>query len=108
MRRRTRVVWPAGGRRCDGERADLVVQRWPDGTGVDLVKLDIEGGGRLLLTGDLKWLDRVRTLIAEFHPAVVDYPGLIAQLQEAGFRYVAKDSVFPDNMDAFLKPDAAG
>jgi FkbM family methyltransferase len=85
-----------------------VLARLPEGATVDLVKLDIEGGEQELLDGDVAWLDRVRSLIVEFHPLLVDYPGLVARIERAGFRYYRADSVFPDNMDAFLRLAEAG
>ena len=71
---------------------------------VDLVKVDIEGGEQeLLMAPDLSWLRRVRALIFEFHPTLVDYPRLIAQVEKAGFRYYRANTVFPENMDSFLR-----
>ncbi len=87
---------------------ETLLKRLPDDMMVDVLKLDIEGGEQDLLTENLGWLGRVRSLIVEFHPDRVDYPGLIAQVERAGFRYIPKESVFPDNMDAFLRDDEAG
>ncbi len=82
---------------------DSLLKRLPEGTIVDLVKLDIEGGEQALLTaGDLSWLGRIRAMIAEFHPSLVDYPDLVSRVKQAGFRYYPANTVFPDNMDAFL------
>lgn len=71
---------------------------------VDLLKLDIEGGEEaLLLDGDTSWLSNVRSIIAEFHPDVVDYQRLITHLVEEGFRYVPAGSAWPGSMDAFVR-----
>ena len=70
---------------------------------VDLVKMDIEGGEQALLEGDLAWLERVHALIVEFHPSLVDYPGLVRKIERAGFRYFRSSSVFPGNADSFLR-----
>jgi FkbM family methyltransferase len=78
---------------CSGER-------------VDLLKLDIEGGEQELLGSNLEWLQNVDAIIAEFHPGLVDYPGLISTLQRQGFRYIPANSVFPDNMDSFIRESA--
>lgn len=74
----------------------------PAGTEVDL-KMDIEGGEEALLRGNLAWLRCVRSVIAEFHPDVIDYPRAIRVLQEAGFRYVAAGTAHKDSMDAFVR-----
>ena len=76
----------------------------PAGTRVDLLKLDIEGGEQLLLTtGDLRWLDRVDAIIAELHPDVVDYAGLIQVLVDRGFTYVPAGAAWRRSMDAFFR-----
>lgn len=61
-------------------------QHLPQGVEIDTLKVDIEGGEEDLLTGDLSWLSRVKTIIAEFHPKLVDYPALAQTLQCAGFK----------------------
>jgi len=99
------------GRIGDGERGvsvrmlsmDSVLDLLPNGVSADLVKMDIEGGEQELLCGDLSWLTRVRGMIAEFHPLVVDYPALVATLQKNGFRYIAAGTVRRNSMDAFVK-----
>lgn len=75
----------------------------PAGIPIDLVKLDIEGGEESLLKGDLDWLRRVRSLIVEFHPDLIDYPLAIRTLQNAGFDYLAAGTVHKNSMDAFIK-----
>lgn len=74
----------------------------PEGV-VDLVKIDIEGGEAPLLESAPPWLSRVRSIIIEFHPDRVDYPGLVGTLQTAGFRYIAAGSYWGRSMDCFVK-----
>jgi FkbM family methyltransferase len=74
-----------------------------DGGRIDLLKIDIEGGEQELLGSNFEWLQRVDAIIAEFHPDCVDYPGLVAKLQERGFRYIPANSVFRNNMDSFVR-----
>jgi FkbM family methyltransferase len=81
-----------------------VMKELPGDTEVDLLKLDIEGGEQALLTGgELPWLRRVRSIIAEFHPRLVDYAGLIRILQNSGFTYYPAGTCHPDSMDFFLR-----
>ena len=71
---------------------------------IDLLKIDIEGGEQeLLSSGDLAWLRKVRSVIIEFHPDVVDYPGLVHKVQEQGFRYLPAGTEFPGQMDFFIR-----
>lgn len=80
-----------------------VLRKLPMGVCVDLVKLDIEGGEGALLTGDLSWLQQIRTIIAEFHPDLIDYPQAIERLRNAGYSYIAAGSVHRGSMDAFVR-----
>lgn len=66
-----------------------VLHKLPAGGSINLVELDIEGGEEALLEGDLAGLERVRAVIAEFNPTLMDYPWVIRRLQGAGFRYIA-------------------
>ncbi len=62
--------------------------------GVDLCKLDIEGGeGPLLLEGDTGWLRMVRSVIAELHDTVIDAHAVVAALEAGGLRH------FPAGVD---------
>jgi len=71
---------------------------------VDILKIDIEGGEEALFkTDDLSWLKRVREIIIEFHPTLVDYPGLVSVLKNAGFDYFPAGSMSPDSMDYFRR-----
>jgi FkbM family methyltransferase len=93
-----------GGRPVPQVSMDTVLALLPEGRRVDLLKLDIEGGEQELLTGgDLAWLDRVDAIIAEFHPLVVDSPGLIRSLVARGFDHVPAGSAWPGSMDAFVR-----
>jgi FkbM family methyltransferase len=83
-----------------------VLNRLPSTGCVDLVKMDIEGAEQELLTGDLRWLERVKSLIIEFHPTLVDYPGLVNRLRERGFDYIPAGTAHADSMDFFVRPDA--
>lgn len=51
---------------------------------IAMVKVDIEGGEQELLSGDVNWLSRCRTVFAEFHHSLVDYPALTNILENAG------------------------
>src|SRR6185312_4346344 len=83
---------------------DTLLQKVPAGTDVDLVKMDIEGGEGPLLKENLGWLQRVRSLIAEFHPTIIDYPAAIKSIEDQGFRYFPAHSAADfDSMDAFIR-----
>jgi FkbM family methyltransferase len=83
-----------------------VLGRLPSPGCVDLVKMDIEGAEQELLTGDLTWLRKVKSLIIEFHPTLVDYPSLVNRLRECGFDYIPAGTAHPDSMDFFVQRDA--
>ena len=73
---------------------------------VDLVKLDIEGGEQALLTAsDLSWLRRVRSIIVEFHPKLVEYGRLTRILQDRGFKYHPAGTCHAGSMDFFMRSD---
>lgn len=80
-----------------------VLERIPLGVAVDLVKMDIEGGEEAVLRGDLGWLDRVQSLIVEFHPDLVDHEQLIPLLTARGFRYIPAGAARPSSMDFFTR-----
>jgi len=83
-----------------------ILSRLPSPGYADLVKMDIEGAEQELLTADLSWLQKVKSLIIEFHPTLVDYPGLVNKLREAGFDYIPAGTAHPDSMDFFVRRDA--
>jgi FkbM family methyltransferase len=68
-----------------------------------LIKIDIEGGEQELFDGPTEWLARTDAIIIEFHPTIVDYLRLTGLVRSKGFRYIPANSVFPDNMDCFMK-----
>ena len=82
-----------------------ILSRLPSPGYADLVKMDIEGAEQELLTADLSWLQKVKSLIIEFHPTLVDYPGLVNSLREAGFDYIPAGTAHPDSMDFFVRRD---
>jgi FkbM family methyltransferase len=80
-----------------------LLERLPARTEIDILKIDIEGGEQELLLGDRSWLRRVRSIIVEFHPAVVDNARLIAVLQREGFEFIASGSIHPHSADTFVR-----
>ncbi len=83
---------------------ETVLRRLPVGAEADLVKMDIEGGEGPLLQENLGWLKRVRSIIAEFHPTIIDYPAAIKSIEAQGFRYFPAHSAADfDSMDAFMQ-----
>ena len=69
---------------------------------VDLVKMDVEGGEAALLN-DASWLECCDSLIAEFHPTLVDYPALVRVIEDSGFVFFRGGSVLSNTYDFFLK-----
>jgi len=55
---------------------------------VDLLKVDIEGAEVRLFSGDLAWLDRVRSLAVEFHQNSRQASRFDAIMRQKGFRVV--------------------
>ena len=95
----------SGGRAVAMLSMETLLRRLPPGAEIDLIKMDIEGGeGPLLQDDDVKWLSRVRSIIAEFHPTLIDYPAVIKSVERQGFRYFPahSDGDF-DSMDAFMR-----
>ena len=72
---------------------------------VDLLKVDIEGGEAELCSGNLYWLRRVRSIIAEFHPQIINRELVVDAIVNAGFRHIPAGSVFEGNMEAFVRED---
>jgi FkbM family methyltransferase len=68
-----------------------------------LAKIDIEGAEQQLFQGSTGWLDQMDRIIIELHPAVVDCSQIVDTLTSRGFTYVPSNSVFPGNMDSFIK-----
>lgn len=87
---------------------DTILGKLPEAAEIDVLKLDIEGGeAALLLEGSRAWLARVSTIIAELHPEVVDCDELVRYLESQGFDHIPPNSVFPENMTAFVRRGAA-
>lgn len=82
---------------------DRLLKRFKDPASVDLLKLDIEGGEEELLSGDRAWLAHIDSIIVEFHPWMVDYPGLVSLVECEGFQYIPAGSAHPNSMDAFIR-----
>ncbi len=74
---------------------------------IDVLKMDIEGGEQQLLSGPIQWLSRVRSIIAEFHPEIIDYPGCIARIENVGLRWIRPGTVYRHTTDCFLVKDIA-
>jgi len=95
-----------GGRPVTVMSMDTLLDRLPDAH-ADLVKMDIEGGEGPLLRENVGWLRRVRSIIAEFHPTMIDYPAAIKSIEDQGFRYFPAHSARDfDSMDAFMRTSA--
>jgi FkbM family methyltransferase len=87
-----------------------VLERLPPGSEIDVLKMDIEGGEGPLLdaAADLAWLGRVRSIIAETHRDIIDYPALVQTLESQGFRYLPAHAGHQfDDMDSFVRATAA-
>src|SRR5262249_22479783 len=56
---------------------DTVLRALPSGSAVDVIKIDIEGSEARLLAKNLEWLDRVKSLVMEFHLGECDRPELL-------------------------------
>lgn len=67
-----------------------------------LIKIDIEGSEADLLESSTDWLDHARAIIIEFHPQV-DGAALIQRIASRGWKYISASSVFPGNMDSFVR-----
>lgn len=73
------------------------------GAEIDLLKLDIEGGEEALFMEDLSWLAKVRMIIAELHPPIVDCKKIIETLEAAGFTHIPSGTAFKGSMTAFVR-----
>ena len=58
---------------------------------VDLLKIDIEGSEFALFQGEMSWLDRVRRIAMEVHPAHGEVPALAELLRSRGFQVSTTD-----------------
>ena len=80
-----------------------LLRQIPAAQEIDLLKIDIEGSEEVLFTGDRTWLRRVRAIISEFHPDLVDYPRLIHLLENEGFVFIPARSPNGNVADFFLR-----
>lgn len=74
---------------------------------ISLMKIDIEGGEQNLLSAHTEWLSRVRVLVCEFHPQLVDYQLLQNTLAVAGLRRVAMRRINEDTVECFQRNEIA-
>ena len=89
-----------------------LVEHFPAGQTIDIVKMDIEGSENAVLGAPLGWLDHVRCLVVEFHDGRTEAERLAGRLTEAGFvpRELAARTGYmgPDDvMLAFTRPETA-
>ena len=80
-----------------------VLQSLPDDAVVDLIKLDIEGGEENLFSGDVSWLMKVKALLAEFHPALIDYPTVKRRILDSGLQCVQQDTLHDNTIELFIQ-----
>lgn len=81
---------------------DLIVEN--DIDVIDILKVDIEGAEAELFAECKSWISKVRLIIIEVHPPLVDYKKLIHTITSNGFHYF-KPSIF--DYDVFLREDIA-
>ena len=62
----------------------LLAEHMPDGP-IDFMHLSIEGSEPRVLTGDIGWIDRVRSIRVEIHPNGFTADACLAALQRCGF-----------------------
>jgi FkbM family methyltransferase len=91
----------------EGEKVNLlsidsVLAASPTGR-ADLLKMDIEGGETAVLEGDTSWLERVDSLIVEFHPHVADYAALVRTIEAKGFRHFSGGTLRPGPLTDYFE-----
>jgi len=74
---------------------------------IDVLKMDIEGGEQQLLSGPIGWLSNVKSIVAEFHPDVIDYAACVSRIENAGLRWIRPGSVYRHTTDCFLVSEIA-
>jgi FkbM family methyltransferase len=74
-----------------------ILESFPAGKPLDLVKIDIEGSEGELLdeSAPLDWLARAQNLVIEFHPTRVDYKQLQQNLETQGMKQVRTARAHP-------------
>jgi len=80
----------------------MLMERIPGGR-ADLVKMDIEGGEGPLLSAENGWLDYVDSILAEFHPSVVDCAALIEVMKAAGFLHTQPGANGGPSVESFTR-----
>lgn len=104
-----RVEQSGRGIEIDVISMNTLLRRLPHSDLVDLLKIDIEGAEGELLLGDARWLGRVRCIIAEFHPALIDCAAIVRRLESLGFVYLKRqDDSYADYMDIFVRSSESG
>jgi FkbM family methyltransferase len=68
-----------------------LVDRFPPGEPIDLVKMDVEGAERDVLKADLARLDRLQALAIEFHDGPEATAEMISRITEVGFDQIVWD-----------------
>ena len=80
-----------------------ILKLLPEDATVDLLKVDIEGGEENLLSGDVRWLTRVKSLQAEFHPALIDYQRVKKTILDSGLHCVQQDTIHENTLEIFVR-----
>lgn len=73
---------------------------------IDILKVDIEGAEQELFAACDAWIAKVRLIIIEVHPGIVDYQRVIRSITTHGFEYFPPGTFAPD-YDVFLRGDVA-
>jgi hypothetical protein len=73
---------------------------------IDILKVDIEGAESDLFAECKSWISKVRLIVIEIHPGLVDYQRVIHSITTHGFRYFPPGSFAP-LYDIFLREDVA-
>lgn len=71
---------------------------------IDILKVDIEGAEAELFAQCESWISKIRLIIIEVHPTLVDYKKLIENITSKGFHYF-KPGTFSSYSDVFLRND---
>jgi FkbM family methyltransferase len=84
---------------------ETVLGTLPTDAAVDVVKIDIEGSESRLLATNIGWLDRVRSLVMEFHLAECDRPKLLEMFVARGFKHIPRGGSSDwTTLDEFIRP----
>ena len=65
--------------------------------------MDIEGGEEELLGRHTQWLERVKSLVVEWHDDRADSAPLIRRVEAAGFVHQRINASRQDNLSLFLR-----